>query len=89
VAKLNETAKATLRDAGVSQAAWARANHMPGGKWHGDVCGCPDDRCANGFHHAGGDDCGCLDVLLGEYLAGAGSFAEFPGQAAAEGGSNG
>jgi hypothetical protein len=74
--QLNETAKAALRDAGVSQAAWARANYMSDGKWTGDACGCPDDRCMNGFHHIGEDDCGCLPVLLEQYLAGEGTFAE-------------
>jgi hypothetical protein len=38
--------------------------------WGGDVCGCPDDRCANGFHHSGVDDCGCLPVLLDQYADG-------------------
>jgi hypothetical protein len=72
--KLNDTARATLRDAGVSPAVWARANFEVSGKWSGDVCGCPDQRCANGFHHMGEDDCGCLGVLLDQYLAGEGIF---------------
>jgi len=38
--------------------------------WSGDECGCPDDRCANGFHHMGADDCGCLPAMLGDWLAG-------------------
>lgn len=63
--KLNETAKATLREAGVSQAEWARA-HFQSGAWHGDACGCPDDRCI-GYHHLDEDDCGCLPVLLDGY----------------------
>lgn len=66
--KLNDFAKATLRDAGISQAAWARANYMRDSKWSGDQCGCPDDRCANGFHHFGADDCGCLPVLIEQYF---------------------
>jgi hypothetical protein len=76
--RLNATAKAILRDAGVSQAAWARANGYSDGKWGGDQCGCPDDRCANGFHHGGTDDCSCLGVLLEQYLGGEGIFAEYP-----------
>lgn len=64
--KLNDTAKATLRDAGVTQAAWFRANGYDAGSWGGDACGCPDDRCANGFHHDGPDDCGCLPALLAD-----------------------
>ena len=75
---LNATARATLRDAGVSVGMWVRANYgQPGDTWTGDVCGCPDDRCANGFHHMGVDDCGCLDVMLGLFLSGTGgSFAD-------------
>lgn len=62
---LNETAKAMLREAGVSQAEWART-HSTDGKWHGDACGCPDDRCI-GHHHERPDDCGCLPALLAEH----------------------
>ena len=63
--KLNATAKAMLRDAGITQAAWFRANGYDG-NWGGDICGCPDSRCANGFHHEGEDDCGCLPTLLAD-----------------------
>lgn len=77
--KLNDDAKAVLRDAGVSQAAWARANYMADGKWTGDPCGCPDSgRCMNGYHHMPDEECGCLRTLLAEYLKGEGIFAEFP-----------
>lgn len=75
--KLNATAKTVLREAGVSQTAWARANWFPGGRWSGDACGCPDDRC-RGYHHARSEDCGCLRALLADYLRGDGLFAEFP-----------
>jgi len=47
---------------------WAGA--LANGKWYGDRCGCPDDRCA-GYHHSKGVDawdCGCLDALLSSYL---------------------
>ena len=71
---LNAAAKAALRDAGVGQAEWARANYSADGSWSGDACGCPDDRCI-GFHHFGPDDCGCLETLLAQYLAGEGFFA--------------
>jgi hypothetical protein len=73
-AKLNAAARAELRDAGVSQAAWARANFMTSGRWSGDACGCPDSRCI-GYHHDDPDDCGCLPVLLAGYLKGEGFFA--------------
>lgn len=60
--RLNDEARAALRDAGVSQAAWAR-RHFDVVSWWGDVCGCPDDRCI-GFHHDAQDECGCLRALL-------------------------
>ena len=66
---LNADAKAALRDAGVSQAEWARANWSSSGRWSGDACGCPDDRCI-GYHHYDGEDCGCLQTLLQSYVAG-------------------
>jgi hypothetical protein len=69
--KLNETATATLRDAGISPALWARANYSADGIWYGDACGCPDDRCI-GYHHGGDEDCGCLDTLLADFLGGTG-----------------
>lgn len=76
---LNAAAKAALRDAGVTQAGWARhwfpCNAVPGDPateigrpvWLGDACGCTDDRCT-GYHHDEHEDCGCLLVLLGQYL---------------------
>lgn len=67
MAKLNATAKAMLREAGISQAAWARANYMRDGKWCGDACGCADDRCI-GYHHDADDDCGCLPATIGLYF---------------------
>jgi hypothetical protein len=62
--KLNDAAKAVLRDAGISQAAWLRANGYADGAWGGGACGCPDDRCKDGYHHYPGDECGCLRALL-------------------------
>jgi hypothetical protein len=67
VSTLNEDAKTALRDAGVPQAAWARANYSSDGRWHGDSCGCPDSRC-RGFHHNPDEECGCLQALLEQYL---------------------
>ena len=64
---LNATAKATLRSYGVSQAEYAR-RWFPFGGWHGDACGCPDDRCI-GYHHDAAEDCGCLPVVLDEIRA--------------------
>ena len=53
----------TLRNAGLSQAEWARRNGYSDGKWGGDLCGCPDD-CCIGYHHDEDDDCGCLPAVL-------------------------
>jgi hypothetical protein len=89
VSTLNEDAKAALRGAGVSQAAWARANYSSDGRWHGDSCGCPDDRCMDGYHHDAGEECGCLRTLLDEYLSGEGFFASQGEQPRAAGGSGG
>lgn len=71
MAALNATAKDVLRWHGVSQAEWARRNYMSDGKWIGDACGCPDDRCI-GYHHSGPDDCGCLEALLTSRTEGTG-----------------
>jgi hypothetical protein len=65
VTALNAAAKAALRDAGVTQADWAR-EHFADGRWHGDTCGCPDDRCV-GYHHYEDEVCGCLPALLDKY----------------------
>ena len=64
---LNASAKAALRSYGVSQAALAR-RYFTDGRWHGDACGCPDDRCI-GHHHDDPDDCGCLLFVLDEIRA--------------------
>ncbi|MFF5988110.1 hypothetical protein [Prauserella flavalba] len=64
--KLNARAREELHWAGISQAAWAR-QHFQDGHWHGDACGCPDDRCV-GHHHDENDDCQCLPALLTDRL---------------------
>lgn len=63
--KLNEAARTALRDAGVSQAAWARHHGYVDGRWFGDACGCPDDHCI-GYHHDEHDECNCLAELLAD-----------------------
>ncbi|MEN3122840.1 hypothetical protein [Janibacter sp. LM] len=36
--------------------------------WHGDTCGCPDDRC-RGFHHDEDETwCGCLTACLDDVV---------------------
>jgi hypothetical protein len=70
MSRINEAARLTLRDAGVSQAEWIRHHFGADAKiWLGDACGCPDDRCA-GYHHDETDDCGCLLALLAEVASG-------------------
>lgn len=64
---MSKAARADIKDSGLTIAAYVR-HHMGGDTWHGDRCGCPDDRCI-GHHHDGLDDCGCLPVLIGEVHA--------------------
>ena len=66
--KLNATARAALRQSGFTQAQWARLWGYRG-EWGGDQCGCFDDRCANGHHHDGVDDCGCFPTMLDDAIA--------------------
>lgn len=66
---LTRHALGQLAAAGLTERQWARANYMRGA-WCGDCCGCMDDRCANGFHHIGEDDCGCLPAMLEDWLNG-------------------
>ena len=79
MSRLNATAKATLRDYGISQPGWARRNYSDG-KWGGDACGCPDDRCI-GYHHDDPEDCGCLPVLLEQMAAERARTERLAGQA--------
>jgi hypothetical protein len=70
MAKLTATARRAIGEAGFTVAEFARINGYADGKWGGDVCGCTDTgRCANGFHHMGENDCGCLPVLLDQAVA--------------------
>jgi hypothetical protein len=61
--RLNDQAKATIRDYGWTIAEYVRV-YGDEGEWHGDRCGCFDDRCMDGFHHDPWEECGCLVVLL-------------------------
>jgi hypothetical protein len=71
---LNAAARQMIRAHGVTVADYVAHFQdscnfsSAGGAWGGDVCGCIDDRCANGYHHLGVDDCGCLPMLLREML---------------------
>lgn len=62
--RLTANAREQLRWAGITQRQWAR-RFFSDDQWHGDVCGCPDDRCI-GYHHDEQDDCGCLQALLAD-----------------------
>jgi hypothetical protein len=68
MAGLNAAARAAIREAGFTPAQWA-AMWGYRGEWGGDACGCFDDRCANGFHHMGANDCGCLQTMLSDAVA--------------------
>lgn len=65
--KMNAEARQRLDAAGISLAEWSR-RHSASSTWHGDKCGCPDDRCI-GYHHDALEPCGCLQALIGEYEA--------------------
>jgi hypothetical protein len=69
MATLSRDARQVIKEHGVTVAEYIEHLYgRPGQTWGGDVCGCPDDRCANGFHHAGVDDCRCLPVLLDDMI---------------------
>jgi len=69
--RLNPEAKQTIHAAGMSIAAYVRSQGYADGEWHGDRCGCSDDRCMDGYHHDPEEECGCLPVLLDQALAAA------------------
>lgn len=67
---LNKMARNRILASGLTIAGYSRYWFPNGkGKWGGDACGCPDDRCKDGFHHQPHEDCGCLPVTLDEYAA--------------------
>lgn len=41
--------------------------HSDDNRWHGDDCGCTDDRCI-GYHHDDADECQCLPALLDQWV---------------------
>ena len=60
--RLSAAARNELQHAGSSPTAWSQ-RWFNDDTWHGDTCGCPDDRCT-GQHHDADEDCGCLRALL-------------------------
>lgn len=67
MSRLDRAARATIRQSGATIAGYTR-HHFRDGVWHGDRCGCSDDRCV-GHHHDDHDECRCLPVLLEQYLS--------------------
>ncbi|MGO2555012.1 MAG: hypothetical protein ACTIA2_08285 [Brevibacterium aurantiacum] len=63
--KMNAEARQRLDAAGISLAEWSR-RHSASTAWHGDKCGCPDDRCI-GYHHDPSEPCQCLPALIRDY----------------------
>lgn len=61
--RLTPGARSEIQWSGIGVAEYIRA-WCPDGQWTGDACGCPDDRCRDGFHHERHEDCGCLAALL-------------------------
>ena len=69
MATLSKQARETIKNwpwGRVTIAGYTR-HFFPDGKWHGDACGCIDDRCI-GYHHDNEDDCGCLEPCLDIYV---------------------
>ncbi|OBF77075.1 hypothetical protein [Mycolicibacterium fortuitum] len=76
-AVLSRYARQIIASRGVKVADYIKFN-TGGDTWHGDRCGCPDDRCSGGYHHDGGDDeCSCLPAVLDQML-GEGVWAHLP-----------
>jgi hypothetical protein len=51
----------------VTIAGYIRRAGWVDGKWHGDSCGCSDDRCI-GYHHDEWEECGCLPAELERWV---------------------
>ncbi len=65
--RLTPAARSQITGHGLSIADYVR-HWYPNGRWGGDRCGCPDDRCRDGYHHRRDEDCGCLAVLVREQV---------------------
>ncbi len=61
---LTRAARETIKASGLTIRAFILENQGDE-NWHGDDCGCTDDRCI-GFHHEEHEECGCLPVLIEE-----------------------
>lgn len=67
--RLTPAARSEIQWAGITVADYIR-RWYPDGQWGGDRCGCPDDRCRDGYHHDPHEDCECLAALLREIVSG-------------------
>ena len=67
---LSQQARDQIKESGLTIAAYVR-DRWHDGAWHGDACGCSDDRCI-GYHHDEGEECQCLPVLIRGVLASGG-----------------
>jgi hypothetical protein len=66
--RLTPVARSIIQNYGLTIVEYVRkAGGWTDGDWHGDRCGCSDDRCI-GFHHDENDDCGCLPALIEQAL---------------------
>lgn len=68
--RLAREARDTIKywDPGViTIAGYIREHSADPPRWTGDACGCPDDRCKDGYHHHPDDECQCLRVMLAEF----------------------
>lgn len=71
MATLGRYARRVIGERGVTVADYLTHVYGPNhnGEWHGDRCGCPDDRCGDGYHHAlGEENCRCLPAVLDQML---------------------
>jgi hypothetical protein len=66
MAALSRQAREEIKARGLTIVGYIRYQGWLSDGWHGDACGCSDDRCI-GYHHDAGDTCGCLEVLLDDY----------------------
>lgn len=64
---LSAQARQIITERGITVSDYI-AGRFTDGVWHGDTCGCTDDRCQGGYHHDTGERCGCLASELDDHL---------------------
>lgn len=65
MASISRNALEQINAAGFTRAQYVR--EFSDDIWHGDRCGCPDDRCI-GHHHQNPEDCSCLRAVLDDLI---------------------